>query len=81
MRYLVVLTELVEDGPPGEEVESANVYGVDLCADSRAVAASLRKADERGLDWAVFEATPQGAQRRAVVHRFDGRFLYDVEVQ
>jgi hypothetical protein len=89
MRYLVVMHRdvLVEEvaGPDSgldpEEVDHQEVSRVVLCQDTRAVAKAIREVRE-GEQWAgIFEVVDGEARSRAIVHKWDGKYLYDVEVR
>jgi len=74
-RFLVVRVATDHD------FQTAEVPAVALCADTREVAAALRKIRESEDDWSLFEVVGGKAVRRAAVMKMDGRFLYDVEVR
>lgn len=94
MRYLVIVQRDVTYGEmlgPGcdgsavelggealdeDEVEHQEVSRVIACETTREVAAAVRE----NPDWSVWEVTPRGIVSRAIVHKMDGGYLYDVEI-
>ena len=59
MRYVVVYTRLEDedvDGDGGVEAR-ADVPGIALCDDTRAVCRAITRDLPQGCDWAVFEGT------------------------
>jgi hypothetical protein len=95
MRYLVVvqrdvtcgeiepqLQAVAEDsgdtpwGGDPDEVHHQEVSKVIACETTREVAKAVRE----NPGWSVWEVTPRGIVSRAIVHKMDGSFTYDVEV-